>query len=259
MLWDHAGPIPRRHSGAGQADVPGCCRDLFCLLRLSEIVLAEPARPLALRAMIDEVMRLASVKRASLAVVEDGAGTMRYLAHRGFPDRVPHRSFSAPLAKCSTEALVQRRMVQVPNDGSGAGAGLTVPILAGERALGVLGVNLAVELPIDAWDEELFWAIADLLALVLLGRDTGPIVASTELRLTRRQSDVVFELVEHGASNEQIAEALSLSARTVKIHLQAAYRLLGVRTRSEAIRLVLTRHAEWLSRERERRHGRSTP
>jgi DNA-binding NarL/FixJ family response regulator len=85
------------------------------------------------------------------------------------------------------------------------------------------------------------------------------VLASAEPRLTRRQRDVVFELVEHGASNEQIAEALSLSARTVKIHLQAAYRLLGVRTRSEVIRLVLTRHAEWLSRERERRHGRSTP
>lgn len=259
MLWDYAGPVPRRHSAAGSADVPGCCRDLFCLLRLSEIVLAEPARPLALRAMIDEVMRLASVMQASLGIVEDGRGTMRYLAHRGLPGRAPHRSFSAPLTEWSTQALAQRRMVQLPNDSVGSGAGLTVPILAGDRALGVLGVNLAVELPIDAWDEELFWAIADLLALVLLGRDRGPVLASAEPRLTRRQRDVVFELVEHGASNEQIAEALSLSARTVKIHLQAAYRHLEVRTRSEVIRLVLTRHAEWLSRERERRHGRSTP
>lgn len=76
-----------------------------------------------------------------------------------------------------------------------------------------------------------------------------------ELRLTRRQRDVLFELVERGAGNERIGHALGLSARTVKIHLQAAYRQLGVRSRAEAIRLILTKHADWLERERERRQG----
>ena len=76
---------------------------------------------------------------------------------------------------------------------------------------------------------------------------------ATRLRLTRRQRDVIFELVERGASNAQIAADLGLSARTVKIHLQAAYRQLGVSRRGDAIRLVLTRHGEWLAQERERR------
>ena len=64
---------------------------------------------------------------------------------------------------------------------------------------------------------------------------------------------MIFELVDRGASNAQIAAHLGLSARTVKIHLQAAYRQLGVSRRGDAIRLILTRHADWLAQERERR------
>jgi DNA-binding CsgD family transcriptional regulator len=142
---------------------------------------------------------------------------------------------------------------------TGGGACLMVPVLVGEDAAGLLGLGTRDGLPPDAWREEILWAAADLLALLLppvaaVGREIAG--SASGVRLTRRQRDVVLELVEHGGGNEEIAAVLGLSARTVKIHLQAAYRQFGVRGRGDLIRLVLSRHAGWLQRERERRRER---
>jgi DNA-binding NarL/FixJ family response regulator len=52
--------------------------------------------------------------------------------------------------------------------------------------------------------------------------------------LTSRQSDVLSELLK-GRSSKEIARALSIAEGTVKIHLAAIYRTVGVRTRAEAI------------------------
>jgi DNA-binding NarL/FixJ family response regulator len=53
-------------------------------------------------------------------------------------------------------------------------------------------------------------------------------------RLTPRQQEVL-RLLEQGAANKEIARTLSLSESTVKIHLAAIYRMLGVRNRTEAV------------------------
>jgi DNA-binding CsgD family transcriptional regulator len=163
--------------------------------------------------------------------------------------------------------MAERRIIELPGAENGRGSrSVTVPILAGEQALGVLGLGLRLggAMPIGAWLQEWLWAAADLAALVLLGRPRArrprlsrplaPDPYPGELRLTGRQRDVLFELVERGGSNETLAASLGLSPRTVKIHLQAAYRQLGVHSRGEAIRLLLTRHADWLAGERQRRH-----
>lgn len=231
----------------GQPPATDRCLDLLCLLRLSEILIAAPERVAALRAMVDELARLASVRRALVALAEDGP-RLRYLAHRGLPGRAAHATFTAGPTRLAAEALAQHRLVHAAEDG---GAVLAVPLLAGERPLGVLGIGLRPPAPLSAWAEELLWAAADYVTLALLGRGSS----TTDLRLTRRQRDVVFLLVEHGAANDEIAERLGLSAQTIKIHLQAAYRHLGVRSRGEAIRLVLTRHAGWLDDERSRRRN----
>ena len=55
--------------------------------------------------------------------------------------------------------------------------------------------------------------------------------------LTSRQRDVL-KLIAEGLSNAQIARRLYLSESTVKQHLRAAYKLLGVKDRKEAARLV---------------------
>jgi DNA-binding NarL/FixJ family response regulator len=56
-------------------------------------------------------------------------------------------------------------------------------------------------------------------------------------RLTDRQREVT-ELVAQGLSNEEIARRLFLSLATVKSHLTASMRRLGVRSRTELAILV---------------------
>lgn len=53
-------------------------------------------------------------------------------------------------------------------------------------------------------------------------------------RLTGRQIDVI-ELISEGRSNKEAAEDLGLTAGTVKIHLSRIYKILGAKSRTEAI------------------------
>lgn len=53
-------------------------------------------------------------------------------------------------------------------------------------------------------------------------------------KLTARQKEVLNELLK-GRSSKEIARALDIAEGTVKIHLAAIYRAIGVRTRAEAI------------------------
>ena len=55
--------------------------------------------------------------------------------------------------------------------------------------------------------------------------------------LTARQREIL-ELVARGYSNARIAKGLFLSESTVKQHLRAAYKVLGVSDRKEAARLI---------------------
>ena len=58
--------------------------------------------------------------------------------------------------------------------------------------------------------------------------------------LTTRQREIL-ELVGRGHSNAQIAEGLFLSESTVKQHVRATYKVLGVSDRKEAARLINAR------------------
>lgn len=95
------------------------------------------------------------------------------------------------------------------------------------------------------------WAIArDVAApyatLVLHHLPAGPARApasaapsrpSTLAELTRREQEVI-QLAAHGLLNEDIAQQLHLSVRTVRNHLQCCYAKLGVRSRAEALQKV---------------------
>jgi DNA-binding NarL/FixJ family response regulator len=61
------------------------------------------------------------------------------------------------------------------------------------------------------------------------------------LALTARQREIL-ELVGEGLTNAQIARRLFVAEGTVKQHLRAIYRLLNVRSRVQAIKLLRTRN-----------------
>lgn len=53
------------------------------------------------------------------------------------------------------------------------------------------------------------------------------------VRLTRRQSDVLLHL-SRGLSNKEIATELDMSLSTVRVHLSAVFKILGVENRTQA-------------------------
>ncbi len=59
-------------------------------------------------------------------------------------------------------------------------------------------------------------------------------MAGGPLGLTQRQGDVL-RLLARGLPNKVIARELGLSEGTVKVHLLAIFRLLGVRNRTQAV------------------------
>ncbi len=68
----------------------------------------------------------------------------------------------------------------------------------------------------------------------LLGADTAQADDGEALGLSPRQVDVLRLLVE-GRSNKMIMRELELSESTVKTHLQAIFRRLGVSSRTQAV------------------------
>lgn len=147
---------------------------------------------------------------------------------------------------------------------------LRMPGMAGAETLAALrdGFPQAKVAVVSAWEgrEEILAAIgagvhgyvpkslsaaeiANALRAVLEGRiyipssfgkrDVGAVKAAPIQSLaidtmTPRQKDVLEELLK-GRASKEIARTLTIAEGTVKIHLAAIYRTLGVRTRAEAI------------------------
>ncbi len=65
-------------------------------------------------------------------------------------------------------------------------------------------------------------------------RTPSPRGTNGDDKLTTRQKEVLGELLK-GQASKEIARSLDIAEGTVKIHLAAIYRALGVRTRAEAI------------------------
>jgi len=99
-----------------------------------------------------------------------------------------------------------------------------VPLVC-ERAIGQVTVSM---LPSDnnAGDQ----GATLLIECVLLGQSSR---ALEELGLSSREADVLFWLAQ-GKSNPEIAIILGITAPTVKKHIEAIFRKLGVNNRTEA-------------------------
>jgi two-component system nitrate/nitrite response regulator NarL len=72
------------------------------------------------------------------------------------------------------------------------------------------------------------------------GREVVPVDGSAVAakNITRRQLEIL-ELLAEGKTNSEIANMLGLAESTVRLHLRAAYRRLGVRNRTQAVRETL--------------------
>jgi DNA-binding CsgD family transcriptional regulator len=233
---------------------------LVGLLRLQSMVLADPPPLTGLRTMVDMLFCSIGTSRVAVGLPDGKAGLVRYLAHAGRPER-RHQTVVTEATPMAAKAMETGQLIQLTHmHGDHALACIHVPIMGADRALGFFSIAIGGRVPIETWRAEAVWATADLMALLLLdleqSRAGGGRIKSPLGALTPRQTDVLLDLVEYGDGNAEIGRRLGLSAKTVKIHLVAAYRQLGVRTRADAMRIVLTRHADWLARQRKARRDR---
>ncbi|MFZ2031181.1 MAG: response regulator transcription factor [Vitreimonas sp.] len=110
--------------------------------------------------------------------------------------------------------------------------------------IGALGAGVHGYIPKSLSSSEIASAIRTVLdggiyAPPTLGRrEPDSALRSSEVlegeKLTSRQKEVLAELLQ-GRASKEIARTLDIAEGTVKIHLAAIYRALGVRTRAEAI------------------------
>lgn len=241
------------HSSPNSA-APGYA-ELLCLIRLQEVALAAPPAVEALRAMVDVLVTVPGVFRAAVAVAGPQEGRVTYVAHvgkKGLRPHAPHVQASSPLL---AKALREGELIQLArSDGSGPHNCINVPIRGLAEVLGVLGIGIRPASPLEPWREQFVWSVAEIMALPLLGAEVpggAKVQRDSSLgRLTRRQQECLLALADGGASNVEIGLRLSLSPHTVKAHLQVAFRILGVKRRSDALRLLLTEHPQWLARAR---------
>ena len=83
------------------------------------------------------------------------------------------------------------------------------------------------------------WPAADVVMAVRMVANGMTVFGAPEepvaSPLSEREQEVL-EMIAQGATNQEIATALSLSPHTIKDHASSLYRKLGVRNRSEAVR-----------------------
>lgn len=93
-------------------------------------------------------------------------------------------------------------------------------------------------LPLQAPREAIVWALTAPALRLMGGVQTERVSRGPGGRLTPRQQEVL-DCLARGLSNCQIAAQLVIREDTVKAHLGAVYRKLGVRSRAEAITAYL--------------------
>jgi len=81
-------------------------------------------------------------------------------------------------------------------------------------------------------------ALGGQIALRAAAMSAGREWPGAQLGLTQRESEVLTELVK-GLDNKAIGRALYISEDTVKSHVKAILRKLGVKDRSQAVALAL--------------------
>lgn len=126
------------------------------------------------------------------------------------------RAAAAPVVVIShrEDAAVVRQSIA-------AGAAGFIP-----KSLNTTLIRSALQLVIDGGQYFPSWAFTE--------REAAPVAGERDLSALTRRQRTVLRLLGEGQSNRQIAEQLHLSEWTVKAHVSAVLRKLGVSTRVEA-------------------------
>jgi GAF domain-containing protein/DNA-binding CsgD family transcriptional regulator len=141
---------------------------------------------------------------------------------------------------------------QTPSRLMSARAGLFVPLLAGEEAIGmIVAINKQGSDTFSEADLHLAENFAARVAVAVRLATAGEggavsvgvdgAVEADSAGLTAREVEVL-RLVAYGMSDALIAERLVVSLRTVHSHLRSIYRKLGVGSRSAATRWAVEHH-----------------
>jgi DNA-binding CsgD family transcriptional regulator len=243
---------------------------LLRLLRLSEILLERLPVEAGLERMVEEIAAAPGFRSVAIAFLDDGEGRLAVRAHRGIPGRPPGLPYVHAVADGPCRLAVEERRTVVSRRPDAATTCVYVPIVAEDKVLGILDICAETGLPWGAWDEEIVGTMADYVAALVTGAPVHPRALTSPTlrrgdaidipgRLTRRQRQVLFFLVDAGASNREIAERLDVTEATVKVHMRAIMRRLEVASRTEAVHLVFSRAAGWLAETRARHGGAALP
>ena len=100
-----------------------------------------------------------------------------------------------------------------------------------EDLVGILQIVQAGEVVIDP-------SLGGQIALRAASMRTGDSWPGVHVGLTRREGEVLEQVVK-GLNNREIAQALYISEDTVKTHVRAVLRKLGVKDRAQAVSYAL--------------------
>lgn len=239
---------------------------LLRLLRLSEVLLEHPPQRAGLARIAEEIAGAPGLREAVIARADGHPRCLQVSAHgRRAGSSVQARVWLSTNGAAIATAIAERRMAVERGEAPDA-TWLYLPIEVADDLEGVLAIAADTDLAIDGWQEEILSSYADYVAAFIAGLPARPRALQSptprardevdiDAQLTSRQQDVLFDLVEHGASNRDIARSLATTEATVKVHMRAILAALHVSNRAEAVQVVYRRASGWLAR-RQRQQGR---
>jgi DNA-binding CsgD family transcriptional regulator len=237
--------------------------DLFRLLRLSEILLEHRSLESALESIVDEIATSPGISRVAVGFREQEHNRLRFLAHRGLAGRRRHVPFTEEVRPGPCADALGGESLRIENGAGDDPVRIHVPIRAGQETFGVLMLGIDDEVTLDRWGEEILGSYADYLAALVANAPAHPRTLASERErsdtvevatlLTERQQEVLYLLVNAGATNRTIAERLGTTEATVKVHMRAIFDRLHIDSRAEALHLVYSGAPGWLAAQRARR------
>lgn len=195
-------------------------------------ITAPPHPPVALIAEIEQRERIETALAAHGRTCEHFDSIEDYMATEGAGVSVP-----VVFGVSSTTPLPTRAIEQLRRAAGEAPVVLVCPGMERWEVRAALAAGVSGVVPEDRIDS----ALGPCLSAVAAGLVCVPRAHARQIEppaLSTREKQILG-LVVMGYMNSQIAEQLFLAESTVKSHLSSAFGKLGVRSRNEAVNLIL--------------------